>query len=106
MSLKEKQIVDILEAGGELKIAQITKTADMSKVTALKYLKSLVNNKIVDYKQIGPTKLWYLTNKEDIKKGLSHYEYNKHNCLLEMLKNLKEHTGMEINITIKTVGKS
>ena len=98
MSWREEKIVEILESGGELKVTQITKAADMSKVTALKHLKNLANNKIVDYKQIGPTKLWYLANKKDPKEGPKTLE---HNWLLEIFNALKKEPEMEISINIK-----
>ncbi len=61
---KEEELLEVIRSGGKLKTVDIVQKADMCKVTALKYLNNLKNSGFVDYELIGPTKLWYIVDKD------------------------------------------
>ncbi|MFQ6056792.1 MAG: hypothetical protein ACE5J3_12515, partial [Methanosarcinales archaeon] len=61
---REKLILEVLKNFEKLNTSDIVKKTDMSKVTVLKYLERLKKRRMIDYKKIGPTKLWYIFNKK------------------------------------------
>lgn len=59
MHWREKELLGVVKEGG-LTTSEIVSKVNMSKVTALKYLESLREKDLVDYEEIGPSKVWFL----------------------------------------------
>ena len=59
MHWREKELLYALQEG-ELTTSELVQRVNMSKVTALKYLETLKKIYLVDFKEIGPTKIWFL----------------------------------------------
>ncbi|HJH32298.1 MAG TPA: response regulator [Methanosarcinaceae archaeon] len=56
---REKELLYALQEG-KLTTSEIVQRVNMSKVTALKYLEILKKKCLVDFEEIGPTKIWFL----------------------------------------------
>ncbi len=63
MHWRERELLDVVKEG-KLTTSEIVSRVNMSKVTALKYLESLKEKNLVDYQEIGPTKVWFLKTEE------------------------------------------
>ncbi|VVB96785.1 Chemotaxis protein CheY [uncultured archaeon] len=59
MHWREKELLDVVKKG-KLTTSEIVSGVNMSKVTALKYLEGLRKKNMVDYEEIGPSKVWFL----------------------------------------------
>lgn len=64
MHWREKALLEVMQADG-LTTSEIVSRVNMSKATALKYLKSLQEKNLVFFEDIGPTKVWSLGGTED-----------------------------------------
>ena len=63
LSYYERKILEVLEKNKDgLTTVGIAEKADISKTTALKYLASLRASGRINYIEVGPAKLWRLTN--------------------------------------------
>jgi len=87
MHWRERDIIEVLRDSKKLKTTDIIKKVNMSKVTALKYLKKLRYEEKVDYEKIGPTKLWFITDSTR---------------LGEDLNPIKLPIGTKVNMTLST----
>lgn len=68
MHWREKELLDVVKEG-VFTTSEIVSRVNMSKVTALKYLECLKGKDLVDYNEIGPSKVWFLkTGEEKIEK--------------------------------------
>lgn len=63
MHWREKELLNVVKKG-KFTTSEIVGRVNMSKVTALKYLDGLKENGMVDYEEIGPSKLWFLKTQE------------------------------------------
>ena len=59
MHWREKELLGVVKSG-RLTTSEIVARVNMSKVTALKYLESLREKDLVDFEEIGPSKVWFL----------------------------------------------
>lgn len=59
MHWREKELHYALQEG-KLTTSELVQRVNMSKVTALKYLETLKEKGLVDFEEIGPTKIWFL----------------------------------------------
>ena len=66
MHWREKELLNVLKRG-KLTTSEIVGRVNMSKATALKYLDSMKEKKLVDGEEIGTAKIWFLKTEE--KKG-------------------------------------
>lgn len=64
MHWREKELLNAVRKG-KFTTSEIVGRVNMSKVTALKYLDSLKEKGLVDYEEIGPSKLWFLKTQEE-----------------------------------------
>ncbi len=92
MQWREKEIIRVLEKHRRLKIADLIKEANMCKVTALKYLKSLLEKNAIGYERIGPTKLWFLKQN-----SVSAESEEK---IFELVKKFEEITGTKAHMVV------
>lgn len=65
MEWRENELYSIIKREGRIKTVDIVANANMCKVTALKYLRVLREKGLVDYEQVGPTKVWFAKKKEN-----------------------------------------
>ncbi len=65
MHWREKELLNILKHG-KLTTTEIVSRVNMSKATALKYLDSMKEKKLVDDEEIGTAKIWFLKSEEEI----------------------------------------
>jgi PleD family two-component response regulator len=63
MHWRERELLAVVRKG-RLTTSEIVSRVNMSKVTALKYLENLKEKNLVDYEEIGPTKVWFLKTEE------------------------------------------
>jgi PleD family two-component response regulator len=63
MHWRERELLGVVKEG-KLTTSEIVSRVNMSKVTALKYLECLKEKNLVDYEEIGPTKVWFLKTEE------------------------------------------
>lgn len=63
MHWREKELLNVLKRG-KLTTSEIVGRVNMSKATALKYLDSMKEKKLVDGEEIGTAKIWFLKNEE------------------------------------------
>ncbi len=63
MHWRERELLGVVNEG-KLTTSEIVSRVNMSKVTALKYLEILKEKNLVDYEEIGPTKVWFLKTQE------------------------------------------
>jgi hypothetical protein len=92
MHWREKELVEIITVGGRLKTSDIISRSRMCKVTALKYLKSLMASGQITFEKIGPTKLWQI-NQHDISQGGEGNSLPHFQSIFRMLKEFEESTG-------------
>lgn len=59
MHWREKELLGVVKEE-KLTTSEIVSRVNMSKVTALKYLENLKERSLVDYEEIGPSKVWFL----------------------------------------------
>lgn len=64
MHWREKELLNAVKKG-KFTTSEIVGRVNMSKVTALKYLDGLKEKGMVDYEEIGPSKLWFLKAQEE-----------------------------------------
>lgn len=64
MHWREKQLLNVIQ-NGKRTTTDIIKRVNMSKVTALKYLENLRESGLVDYEEVGPSKIWFLKTEEN-----------------------------------------
>ncbi len=70
MHWRERELLEAVKKG-RMTTSEIVGRVNMSKVTALKYLEGLNDKGLVDYEEIGPTKVWFLkTGEMEIKKKI------------------------------------
>lgn len=68
MHWREKELLYVLQKG-KATTSELVQRVNMSKVTALKYLEILKEKCLVDFEEIGPTKIWFLeTERKTTKK--------------------------------------
>jgi Mn-dependent DtxR family transcriptional regulator len=84
MEWREKELYTIIKNGKGLKTVDIIAKANMCKVTALKYLRSLREKGLVDYEHVGPTKVWFAKSEDNGKTSAE---------LLRLMKELEKLTG-------------
>jgi len=65
MHWREKELLDVLKQG-KLTTTEIVGRVNMSKATALKYLDSMKEKKLVDGEEIGTAKIWFLKTEGEI----------------------------------------
>lgn len=63
MHWREKELLNVLKRG-KLTTSEIVGRVNMSKATALKYLDSMKEKKLVGGEEIGTAKIWFLKNEE------------------------------------------
>lgn len=97
MHWREKELYEIIKAGGKLKTSDVISRSRMCKVTALKYLKSLKDAGHVNFEQIGPTKLWHTGRYDGAQWGVGPLATSYQDAF-RMLKELEETTGKKIFI--------
>lgn len=92
MHWREKELIEIIKIGGRLKTSDIISQSSMCKVTALKYLNSLMAAGHITFERIGPTKLWQI-NQRDISQGGEGNSSTHFQNILRMLTEFEESTG-------------
>jgi PleD family two-component response regulator len=63
MHWREKELLNVLKRG-KLTTSEIVGRVNMSKATALKYLDSMKEKKLIGGEEIGTAKIWFLKNEE------------------------------------------
>ena len=95
----EKLILSALENSREPTTMDIIKKSGLSKVTALKYLQKLEDTGVVEYRMIGPSKVWSLSNRG----GQMDVEKLKPR-VFDLLRQFEELTGSKASIVVESNG--
>lgn len=101
MHWREKDILKLLKKSGKLKTIDIINNSNMCKVTTLKYLKRLRRRGVIDFKKIGPTKIWCVKDESE-NQNLTPEEGQKK--VFELLRDFEEITGVKAKVIITSKG--
>jgi Mn-dependent DtxR family transcriptional regulator len=88
LNRREQELLNIIGVGERIKTVDIVRRADMCRATVLKYLRRLKDSGLIDYEQIGPTKLWYIADKKKYRRRTI-----KSSEILELLRRFELTTG-------------
>ncbi|RJS74643.1 ArsR family transcriptional regulator, partial [Candidatus Bathyarchaeota archaeon] len=102
-SYYEKRILRVLEQHKDgLTTVNVAQKADISKTTALKYLALLREAGKIDFIEVGPSKLWRLT--EPGKAKYKHVAPSRTRKIESVLKEFKQSTGLEGSAVVDNEG--
>jgi len=102
-SYYERKILQVLEEHKDgLTTVHVAENADISKTTALKYLASLRAAGKIDFREVGPAKLWRLTTPRKTKDKRA--SISRTERIESILKEFKEAVGLEGSVVVDTDG--
>ena len=97
---KEGLLLSSIEGSIEPTTVEIIRKSGLSKVTALKYLKKLTEKKIIEYRRIGPAKVWSMRRRDRVQMDFNHLKPR----ISKLLHEFEELTGSKANIIVETDG--
>jgi hypothetical protein len=92
MHWRERELYEIIKMGGKIKTSEIIGQSRMCKVTALKYLKSLLASGLINFEKVGPTKLWRITRRDGPQRGAGPFSIHYQN-IFKIIKEFEVATG-------------
>jgi len=95
----EKLLISALENSVEPTTTELIKKSYLSKVTALKYLHKLKDSGIIEYRTIGPSKVWSLNKKH---KKLDFDKLKPR--MFGLIQEFEELTGSKASILVESNG--
>ena len=98
MNRTESLLFDIVKGSKDLTTTGIVEKSGLSKVTALKYLQRLRERGMIDYRMIGPSKVWESVEKPDDQTDLEGLKPK----IFKILREFEALTGTKANIVFET----